>query len=196
MDDIVLAALRPRRGHVVFESGDHGDLWLDLDGAWTAPWTLAPLEAELANRLPSGQFEVVCGPMTGGAFAAFAIASQLELPFCFADRVVHTAGNEPRTVEYVLPASFRGVVANRRVAVIDDVMNASVAAQGTVRALEAAGARATVLGALLVLGNAVPAFADRQGMELITLANRPGNRWTPERCPLCAAGTPLEVVAL
>jgi orotate phosphoribosyltransferase len=43
--------------------------------------------AELARRAAPSQPEVVCGPLTGGAFVAQAVAAELGADFVFAGRL-------------------------------------------------------------------------------------------------------------
>jgi orotate phosphoribosyltransferase len=81
------------------------------------------------------------------------------------------------------------------VAVIDDVINAGSATRGTIRALERAGAEVTVVGALLVLGEAVPIYAREAHLQLVSLAAMPSDLWKAGECPLCAAGVPVDLVA-
>jgi orotate phosphoribosyltransferase len=50
------------------------------------------------------------------------------------------------------------------------------------------------IGALLVLGTSIVAFADERGVQLEALARLPGNMWLPADCPLCRSGVPLEIV--
>jgi orotate phosphoribosyltransferase len=40
-----------RRGHFVFESGDHGDAWLELERLFTAPRHLQRSAEALAQKL-------------------------------------------------------------------------------------------------------------------------------------------------
>jgi orotate phosphoribosyltransferase len=81
------------------------------------------------------------------------------------------------------------------VAVVDDAVNAGSAVRATVDALEACGAEVVALGALLVLGDAVPRWAAARGLPLERVTARANAIWTPEACPRCAAGEPLERVA-
>jgi orotate phosphoribosyltransferase len=66
--------------------------------------------------------------------------------------------------------------------------------RATVDALEACGAEVVALGALLVLGDAVPAWAASRGLALERVASRSNAIWSPEDCPRCAAGEALERV--
>lgn len=195
MQDGLTALVHARTGHFVFESGHHGNVWLDLDELWTLPGKVTPFLSNLARRLPVGSIDVICGPMTGGAFAAFAIATELGLPFCYTERITHAPSDRTQVVEYSLPSAFGKTVDGRRVAVIDDVMNAGSATRGSIHALSNAGAGIPVIGALLVLGSAVPAFAASSGIELVAGATMPNELWLAEECPLCAGGIPMDLVA-
>lgn len=50
------------------------------------------------------------------------------------------------------------------------------------------------IGALLVLGNPAADYAADEGFALVHAAATPNRIWEPDTCPLCAAGTPLEVL--
>ena len=167
-----------RRGHFVYESGHHGDLWLDLDTLFLRPSRLQPYVAELASQLALHGLEVVCGPLVGGAFVAQAIASELDIAFCYSSRV---GGS------YELPTAFEPVVAGRRVAVVDDAINAGSAVLGTAAAIQGLGGRLSVVGALLILGETPAVDAPVEH-----LAALPNALWTVADCPLCHAGAPLD----
>jgi orotate phosphoribosyltransferase len=55
------------------------------------------------------------------------------------------------------------------------------------------GAEVVVIGALLGLGDSIDKFADENSIALELLQRMPHNLWTPEECPLCAAGKPIEI---
>ena len=180
-----------RRGHFKLESGHHGDLWLDLD-LFLHPGRLRPFVVELAARLHPHSIEAVCGPLTGGAFLAQVLASELEVDFYY------TKPSEPRMaaslypVEYRLPSAIRAGIRGKKVAVVDDVINAGSAVRGTLADLQACGAHLAAIGALLVLGSAASSLAATCGVPLVSLAALPVGLWIPAECPLCAEGTPLE----
>jgi orotate phosphoribosyltransferase len=167
-----------RRGHFAYESGHHGDLWLDLDTLFVRPRRLQPYVAELANQLVWHELEVVCGPLVGGAFVAQAVAAELDVAFCYSSGL---GGS------YEIPAAFEPALAGRRIAVVDDAINAGSAVLGTAAAVRAAGGHLSVVGALLVLG--VPVDVGAPVEHLIALPNA---LWTDADCPLCRAGAPLD----
>ncbi|MDQ6878095.1 MAG: hypothetical protein M3082_10440, partial [Candidatus Dormibacteraeota bacterium] len=114
---------------------------------------------ELSSRLARHDIEAVCGPLTGGAFAALLVAEELHLDFYYSEQVAESTSNELLSVRYRVPASLREGVQGKRIAVVNDVTNADSAVRGTVADLEACQAQVVAIGSLLVLGTAINAFA-------------------------------------
>jgi orotate phosphoribosyltransferase len=196
MNDGVLPLLQGRRGHFLYESGHHGDLWFDLETLCRRPDDLRPLIADLASRLASYKPEVVCGPLVEGAFVALLVAGELGCEFTYANRFAPADSDRLFPVSYRLPAALRPLLKERRVAIVNDVINAGSAVRGAYEDLIRLGARVAVVGSLLVLGDAFPAFADQHGLALEALERMPFNLWMPEECPLCAKGEELEELAM
>lgn len=188
----LLDLLPVRAGHFALESGHHGDVWLDLNALFLRPAKLRPFVAHLAGRLAPHGVEAVCGPLTGGAFLAQAVAAELDAEFCFAGRV---AGDEVAgrcAVGFRVPESVRTRLRGRRVAVVDDAINAGSAVRATVADLKARGAVVVAVGALATLGGAATGVAAELGVPLECVCRMPGGLWPPAECPLCAAGILLE----
>ena len=158
-------------GHFAYTSGDHGDLWLDLDALFAHPRRLRPYVTALIELLPPG--DVVCGPLTGGAYLAQSVADALDADF---------AWTEGRTLT--------GGVAGRRVAIVDDAINAGSAVSAAAEAITAAGGHVVAVAALLTLGAAPATVA---GVAVQSLATVPSHLWPAATCPSCAAGAPLSV---
>jgi len=165
----LLSLVPIHRGHFAYTSGDHGDLWLDLDALFAHPRRLRPYVAALADLLPA--CDVVCGPLTGGAYLAQAVADVLDTDF---------AWTEGRTLT--------GPVTARRVAIVDDAINAGSAVSAAAEAILAAGSQVVAVAALLTLGAAPAGIA---GVPVRSLATLPSDLWPAATCPRCAAGAPL-----
>jgi orotate phosphoribosyltransferase len=185
--DELARLLTARSGHFRLESGHHGDLWLDLEALFLRPSLLRPFVADLARRLAGHGVDVVCGPLVGGAFLAQMIAAELDVVFVYAERSA-----DQSSVTYRIPAGIRAHVREKRVAVVDDVINAGSAVRGTVAEVRALGGAVVVVGALLVLGDASYAFAAAENVPLVSLFQRAVGLWESTSCPLCDAGMPLE----
>ncbi len=191
----MLDLLPVRRGHFRFESGHHGSLWLDLELLCLQPRRLRPLATALAERLAPYGAECVCGPLVESAFVAQLVAAELDLRFAYTRPALRPEAAGLFPVAYQLPVPLRPAVAGRRVAIVNDVINAGSAVRGTLADLRRYGARPLAIGTLAVLGTAAATFARHEGLALETLATLPADLWPPEACPLCAAGRPLDGAA-
>jgi orotate phosphoribosyltransferase len=180
-----------RKVHFRLESGHHGDLWLDLALLCLRPAEVRPIAAELTQRIAKQNVEAVCGPLNEGAFVALMVASELNAEFSYAEPL------PPQTdalfpVKYRIPPALRGQVRGKRVAIINDVINAGSAVRGTFHDLKECGAEPVAIGALLVLGSSARNFATENSVALESVVALPSALWTPAECPLCATGIPLD----
>jgi orotate phosphoribosyltransferase len=187
-----LDELLPRReGHFVFESGHHGQVWLEMERLFLHPDRVRPLAEALADRLRKYQATAVCGPLVEGAFVGLMVASSLRLPFSYSApvRSDEAAGLFP--VSYPIPAPLQTELRDQRVVIVNDVINAGSAVRGTLASLRECGAQPVAIGALAVYGSAASALAARHEVALEALASRPSRIWEPGACPLCAKSVPL-----
>ena len=182
--------LNERRGHFELESGYHGELWLDLESLCREPAAVRPLADELATRLAPHGPEVICGPLVEGSFVALLVAERLGVEFVYAVREIDPEARGLFPVRYRLPEILRDLE-GRRVAIVNDVVNAGSAVIATLDDLSECSASVVAIGALLTLGPAAQEIARGAGAALETLAAEPNTLWTPEACPLCASGVPL-----
>jgi orotate phosphoribosyltransferase len=175
-----------RRGHFVFESGDHGDAWLEVERLFTAPRRMERAAAALADKLRAHRPDLVCGPAIGGALVGQWVAAALDVPFVYAERHVTVDG-----VQYVVPPGVRSEVSGVRAAIVDDVVNAGAAAVATARALRSLEATVVALGVLVARASSVLPIVTFAGMPVESLATLDWNLWPVASCPLCAAGAPV-----
>jgi orotate phosphoribosyltransferase len=192
----VLGLFAARRGHFRFESGHHGDLWLEIPPAYIHPERLRRYAIELAKLLSPHRIEAVCGPLVEGAFIAQMVAAEMDVEFYFAEQLTRAKAETLYPVSYRIPEALRSAIRGKNVAVIDDVINAGSAVRGTCDDVIACGAAIVAIGALLVLGEPASMLATSHAVPLETLARLPGNSlWEPSSCPLCVRGVKLEGVA-
>lgn len=191
----MLELLSGRQGHFLLESGHHGDLWLDLETLCLQPQRVQAAATALAALLSDLEIDAVCGPLVEGAFVALMVALQLDIQFTYSERFVRPTGDGLFPAGYRVPASLRESLRDKRVAIVNDVINAGSAIRGTFADLEESGAKVIAIGTLLVLGSAAAKFAASKNVPLHSLATLPNNLWTASECPLCASGVPLQDVA-
>lgn len=195
MQATILNLLAPQKGHFLLESGHHGELWLNLEALFLRPRLLQPLIDELAMRLRPLGVDAICAPLIEGAFAGLMVAGRLDVEFTYSERYTRPAANGLFPAGYRVPAALRRRLQDKRVAIVNDVVNAGSAVIGTYTDLRQCGADVVAIGALLVLGSAAAGFASQMNLALISLAEAPNNPWTLQECPLCAAGVSLEDIA-
>jgi orotate phosphoribosyltransferase len=188
--DEVAALLPWRRGHFRFESGHHGDTWLDLELLCSHPEPVERLAGILADRVARLKADVICGPLVEGAFVALMVARRLGLSFAYSERF-DPGSDRLFSVRYAVPGALRALVDGKRVLIVNDVIGAGSAILGTLKDLHECGARPIGIAALATRGPAASVLAEEQALALETLAVFPGDLWKPQACPMCAAGVPL-----
>jgi orotate phosphoribosyltransferase len=193
MKEHLLSLVRGRQGHFLLESGHHGDLWFKLETLCLRSRDIRPFAGRLAARLAPYEVELVCGPLVEGAFVALLVSLELDCDFVYAERFADAGREGLFPVEYHLPAALQPAVKGKRVAIVNDVINAGSAVRGTFFDLQEHGAGVVAIGALLALGDAINKFAAEHQVPLEILERMPNNLWTPSECPLCAASVPLEI---
>ena len=191
MKEQVAQLLPKREGHFVFESGHHGQVWLDLERLFLHPERVQPLAEALADRLRGHRVEAVCGPLVEGAFVGLMVASSLRLPFTYSEPVRDDRAAGLFLVAYPIPRSLEPELQGKRVAIVNDVINAGSAVRGTLASLKQCGAQPVAIGTLAVYGQAAGELAATHHLALETLASFPSRIWEPSVCPLCAKGVPL-----
>ncbi len=191
MKEQVAQLLPQREGHFVFESGHHGQVWLDLERLLLHPERVQPLAEALADRLRGHRVEAVCGPLVEGAFVGLMVASSLRLPFTYSEPVRDDRAVGLFLVSYPIPRSLERELQGKRVAIVNDVINAGSAVRGTLASLKQCGAQPVAIGTLAVYGQAAGELAATHHLALETLALFPSRIWEPSACPLCAKGVPM-----
>jgi orotate phosphoribosyltransferase len=189
-----LSSVRARRGHFRFESGHHGDFWLDLETLCLRPAAIKAFAADLAGRLRPHGVDAVCGPLNEGAFIALMVATELDCDFTYAERFADPTRDTLFPVEYRLPGAQHSLVRARRVAIVNDVISAGSAVRGAFANLQLLGGQVVAVGSLAVLGTTFVTFARERALPVEALAHVPHNLWTPAECPLCQRGGPAEAV--
>lgn len=142
--------------------------------------------AALAEQAAACRPDLVCGPLTGGAFVAQVLAATLGADFAFAERSLVDG-----SVRYRIPDGFRDRLAGRRVLLADDAVNAGSALLATLEDARRCGAALAGFASLISLGDAAATIATRHRVPFVHLVALERCLWPAQECPLCAAGVPL-----
>ena len=182
--------LTVNKGHYALESGLHGDVWFDLEIAYVHPQLLRPFTDSLSTLLSEYDLSAICGALVGGAFVGHAVATKLGIDFFYTDRYISNA-NGIETVTYRLPKGLRSAVANRKIGVVDDVINAGSAVIKTCKELHSLGANPVVIGSILTVGGKPPKRLSHEFPPVVSLEHLESGLWQPMECPLCNSGIQL-----
>ena len=192
MADDILNRMPVRHGHFLLESGYHADTWFDLDSLFVAPRRIAPLVTELSQRLGRYKPTAVCGPQHGGAFLAQSVAAELALDFYYTLARDGARANGLFAASYELPPGLKKQAGSERFAIVDDVISAGSSVRATHKELTNAGGEVVAVGALVLLGTKARDHFGTLGIPVEILAERKFETWTPDTCPSCRRGEPLE----
>jgi orotate phosphoribosyltransferase len=195
MYEEILSLVNARSGHFQYESGHHGDTWLDLETLCGSPASLQPYVIELAKRIAAYDPELIVGPLVEGAFVAMLVASEMRRSFAYAARFAPQGNDRLFPVRYRIPDALYGSVRGKRVAVVNDVISAGSAVRGTYEHLRSLEATVAVVGSLVILGAEFQTFADQHELPIVALLGRSHSSWEPSSCPLCARKVKLERLA-
>ena len=161
-----------------------------MEAAYIHPQLLGPFVDELATLLSAYELSAICGALVGGAFVGYLVAAKLGIDFLYTDRYVSNA-NGLETVTYRLPKALRSAVANRRIAVVDDVINAGSAVAKTCKELRSLGVNPVVIGSILTVGGEPPKRLTDDFPPVVSLEHLESGLWLPMECPLCNSGIQL-----
>jgi orotate phosphoribosyltransferase len=177
--------------HFVYISGQHGSGWIDKDAVYPHTERTSALGALIAQAVPGEGIEVVCGPATGGLILAQWVAHHLGVLAVFGEHGEipqdehHAEGKRP----FVIRRGYDRLVAERRVLVVDDVVNTGFSIRGTIDAVRSHGGVVEVAASVCNRGALAP---ERIGVErLVDLTDIELDSWPREQCPLCREGVPV-----
>jgi orotate phosphoribosyltransferase len=191
MKGTFLEILDINKGHFSLESGLHGDVWFDLEEVFIRPAFLMPFIENLSKKLEKYNLSAICGALVGGAFVGYSIAKELGIDFYYTEKAARTTSDGSVDVSYRLPKSIRYAVANKKVGIVDDVINAGSAVTKTYDELRAWNANPVVMACILTVGGLYPKILSEEYPQIESLEHLESNLWHPNACPLCKSGVPL-----
>lgn len=170
-------------GHFVYASGEHGPGWIAKDIINMDPSRPRELGAMLAVAVAEAGIEadVVCGPAIGGVICAQYTALAMGIECVFAERH-RQDGRET----FQLKRRYDAAAADRRVLVVDDVINTGHSTGLVLDAVRAAGGEVAGVATWINRGNV---GARELGVERFIFLDEVHLPSTPAAdCGLCARG--------
>ncbi|HEY4313248.1 MAG TPA: phosphoribosyltransferase family protein [Pirellulales bacterium] len=178
--------------HFVYISGQHGSGWIDKDAIFVEPQRIRRLTSLLADAVRARGAEILCGPATGGLIVAQWTAHALGLPAVFTEHAARPAAAGPAAElrgNFVLRRGYDALVANRRVLIVDDVINSGHSLRQTAQAVRSAGGNVIGAAALVHRGNVDAAGIGVEYLDF--LLEYDIAEWPAANCPLCQQRVPV-----
>lgn len=167
-----------RWGHFLLTSGLHSDNYMQCAQILQFPHYTEMLCRDIAEYFSGDGVETVIGPALGGITIAYEVARHLNARALFTER------------ENGAMALRRGfsIAPGERVLIVEDVITTGGSVREVQKVVEDAGG--------IVVG--VGTFVDRTageiqfGIKQISLFSQKLGAYSPEECPLCKQGIPIE----
>lgn len=175
--DLFRAAGALLEGHFKLSSGLHSTGYLQCALVLQDPPRAEKLGAALGAQLKSYGATVVLSPALGGLIIGHEVARALGVRAIFAERVEKTL---------TLRRGF-SLSASDRVVVIEDVVTTGLSTRETIDVAKAAGATIVAAGSIIDRSGG----SSNLGVPYHSLAQLALPTYEPDKCPLCAAGSPV-----
>ncbi len=166
------------KGHFRLSSGLHSDRYLQCARLLMWPDRAQSAGRELARKLSLFSSDAVVSPALGGIVIGHEVARALGVRALFAER---------KDGAFALRRGF-ALEPGERVAVVEDVFTTGGSTKEVSSAVESAGGKVAVVGALVDRGLPEEAFS----VPARSLLRLPFPSWPAADCPLCRAGVALE----
>lgn len=175
------------RGHFKYESGRHGDIYVEKFRLLEHPATAASLGHAIAGEFSYLDSELVVGPTTGGWLLAHETARALSdnsRAFCAESK--ESGGREFRRGFAFDPG--------QQVIVVDDVLTTGGSLRDTIKAVRDAGGEPVAVGVIVDRTNGAAAPKGKfDGLPFFAYLSITAASYAPGKgkCPLCDADVPL-----
>jgi orotate phosphoribosyltransferase len=161
-------------GHFLLSSGRHSDRYVEKARVLERPKLVTAFARQMASWYP--EIDVVVSPAVGALVLGFAVALAANARFLFAER---TEG------QLMLRRGF-AFRSGERTLVVEDVVTTGGSAREVHHLVARSEATPLGVAALVDRSQTPPQFPFRSVVRVEAVS------WTPEECPLCRRGIPLE----
>jgi len=165
-------------GHFRLTSGRHSNTYFQCAKVLQYPEHLSTVCSRIAGHFRESGVETVISPAIGGIVVGTEVGRQLGVKTIFAER---------KEGKMTIRRGF-GLQKGERVVVVEDVITTGGSVAEVIELVEAAGAELVGVGSVVDRSNGKVRLAGNQYsvllMEVVS--------YSPEECPLCKKGIPLE----
>ena len=181
--------------HFVFVSGDHGGSWINKDAIFPHTRYINRLGFLLAEAISDLKPDVICAPAIAGIIVAQWTAHHLGVLSVFAEHDPSwKAVPDPDPVvglkgPFILRRGYDKMVTDRRVIIVDDVVNTGFSILSNRDAVSKAGGDVVAIASLINRGNLDTSMIGVD--EFIFLLEYDIPVWPASECKLCLKGVPI-----
>lgn len=177
--------------HIVYTSGKHGSAYINKDALYPHTSKTSTLCDQIAQKFMDENVQVVVAPAVGAIILSHLTAHHLtrytpgksgQVLAVYADKA---DGNE-----FVIKRGYDKLVRDKRVLVVEDILNTGGSAKRVVEAVRRVDGKVIGLGVLCNRGG-VEAKDVGDVPRLEALINIDLKTWSEEECPLCKSGVPI-----
>jgi len=167
-----------KEGHFVFSSGLHSEIYIQCALLLKEPNLSEKVCRAIAEKFRHEKPDLVIGPALGGIIVAYEVARHLGVPGLFTER--ENGKMKLRRMFTIKPG--------QKVLVVEDVITTGGSSQEVVNLVESYGAHVIGVGAIVDRSNGLAKLSvPFQALVKVTM-----NNYSPEECPLCKQGIPLD----
>ncbi|HOI37695.1 MAG TPA: orotate phosphoribosyltransferase [Bacillota bacterium] len=162
------------RGHFIFTSGRHSDVYMQCAQVLRYPEHTEKLAKHLASHFRSDAIDIVIGPALGGIVVAYEVARQLGAVALFTER---------EDDRMVLRRSF-SITPGQRVLVVEDVITTGGSVREVMEVVREHQGHVAGVGVLIDRSNGAIDF----GVKQTAVLSMEIPSWEADACPLCREG--------
>ncbi|MCK8825318.1 orotate phosphoribosyltransferase [Fuchsiella alkaliacetigena] len=167
-----------QEGHFKLTSGQHSKEYLQCAQVFQYPEYTEELCAELAKRFEDQEIDLVIAPAIGGIIISYAMGAALGKKAIFAER---------EDGEMTLRRGFE-INEGDKVLLVEDVTTTGGSVREVIEVVERYGGDLVGVGILVDRSGGEVDF----GVQKEALLTMEVETYSPEDCPLCAAGVPID----
>ncbi|MDD4062366.1 MAG: phosphoribosyltransferase family protein [Candidatus Pacebacteria bacterium] len=175
-------------GHFVYASGMHGEDYINKDAIYPHTDKISDLCRLMAEGFKREWIEVVVGPAMGGIVLSQWVAYHLSN---MSGRKILSVYAEKEKGHFIFKRDYSKIVAGKNVLVVEDIINTGGTAKDIVDLVRSVDGRVFGVSAICNRGDATKESLDVP--ELISLVDIKLISWSPNDCPLCQKGVPVNV---
>ncbi|XOB41011.1 MAG: phosphoribosyltransferase family protein [Candidatus Nealsonbacteria bacterium] len=170
------------KGHFIYTSGKHGEVYVNKDSLYMFPLKVKLLCERIAEHFKDKNIEIVAGPAIGGVvltqWTAFTLTQ-----FSGKDILAIYSEDGPNNTK-IFKRGYDKCVKGKRILVVEDITTTGGSVQKTVDAVKALDG--IVVGVGFLWNRGAITSQDLGVPEVFSLVNITFEAFDEEECPLCA----------